>query len=143
MDDLQLLSQGDSLPTLVTAPVTRQALALYAGASGDHNPLHIDIDAARAAGMPDVFAQGMLPMAYLGRFLTESVSQAVLRSFSVRFMAITHLGDRIACSGKVAEVFEMNGQRCLRLSLTAANQAGEIKLSGDAVVSMNQGEMKT
>ena len=45
-------------------------LALFAGASGDHNPIHIDIDFARKAGMPDVFAHGMLSMAWLGRLLT-------------------------------------------------------------------------
>ncbi len=41
-------------------PVDRTTLALFAGASGDHNPIHIDIDFARRAGMPDVFAHGML-----------------------------------------------------------------------------------
>ena len=43
--------------------ITRTTLALYAGASGDHNPMHIDIDFAKKAGFPDVFAQGMLVMA--------------------------------------------------------------------------------
>jgi acyl dehydratase len=40
--------------------ITRATLALYAGASGDHNPVHIDIDAAHAVGIDDVFAHGML-----------------------------------------------------------------------------------
>ena len=47
--------------------ITRTTLALYAGASGDHNPMHIDIDFAKKAGFPDVFAQGMLVMAMLGQ----------------------------------------------------------------------------
>ena len=54
---------GDALPPLQLPPVDRTTLALFAGASGDHNPIHIDIDVARRAGMPDVFAQGMLGMA--------------------------------------------------------------------------------
>ena len=62
---------GDTLPALQLAPVDRQTLALFAGASGDHNPVHIDIDFARKAGMPDVFAHGMLGMAWLGRLLTK------------------------------------------------------------------------
>ena len=45
---------GDALPPLALPPLTRTTLALFAGASGDHNPIHIDIDFARAAGMPDV-----------------------------------------------------------------------------------------
>ena len=51
---------GDALPPLQLPPVDRTTLALFAGASGDHNPIHIDIDFARRAGMPDVFAHGML-----------------------------------------------------------------------------------
>ena len=53
--------------------ITRTTLALYAGASGDHNPMHIDIDFAKKAGFPDVFAQGMLVMAMLGQALTDAV----------------------------------------------------------------------
>ena len=56
---------GALLPPLELAPITRLDLALYAGASGDHNPVHVDIDFARAAGLDDVFAHGMLSMAYL------------------------------------------------------------------------------
>ena len=63
------LNVGDTLPPLALAPINRTTLALFAGASGDHNAVHIDIDYARRAGMPDVFAHGMLSMAYLGRFL--------------------------------------------------------------------------
>ena len=50
---------GDELPALQLPPVNRTTLALFAGASGDHNPIHIDTDFARKSGMPDVFAQGM------------------------------------------------------------------------------------
>lgn len=57
---------GDELPTLKLPAVDRTVLALFGGASGDHNPVHIDIDFARRAGMPDVFAQGMLGMAWRG-----------------------------------------------------------------------------
>lgn len=58
---------GDTLPVLKLPPVDRKTLALFAGASGDHNPIHIDLDFARRAGLPDVFAQGMLGMAWLAR----------------------------------------------------------------------------
>ena len=84
---------GDALPALQLPPVTRTTLALFAGASGDHNPIHIDIDVARRAGMPDVFAQGMLGMAWLGRLLTGWAPQSRLRRFDARFQGITHLGN--------------------------------------------------
>ena len=79
---------GDTLPPLVLPPVDRATLALFAGASGDHNPIHIDTDFARRAGMPDVFAQGMLSMAWLARMLTLWTAQENLREFGVRFTAL-------------------------------------------------------
>ncbi|MFS2127743.1 MaoC family dehydratase [Pseudomonas sp. Pseusp97] len=133
--NLNAIAVGDELPSFTTDPVNRTTLALYCGASGDHNPIHVDIDFAKKAGMPDVFAHGMLSMAYLGRLLTNWVAQERLRSFSVRFAAITQLGDAITCSGRVLEKDEAAGT--LRLEITTRNQAGEIKLSGEAVVALD------
>ncbi len=116
--------------------ITRTTLALYAGASGDHNPMHIDIDFAKKAGFPDVFAQGMLAMAMLGQALTDVVRPDRLRSFSTRFVAITQLGAKIHCEGTVAELLEADGETRARLALTAKDEAGDIKLSGEAVVAL-------
>lgn len=127
---------GDSLPPLTLEPINRTTLALFAGASGDHNAIHIDIDYARKAGMPDVFAHGMLSMAYLGRLLTQWVDQRQLRTFGVRFAGITHLGHQVTCTGKVVEKFEADGERRVKLEIQTANQFGETKIVGDAVVAL-------
>ena len=110
-DEVQV---GTVLPSLQAEPISRLTLALYCGASGDHNPIHVDIDFARAAGMDDVFAHGMLPMAYLARLVTAWVPQRALRSLKARFVAITHVGDSLTCTATVAE-----------------------KLAGDAVVQLS------
>lgn len=128
-------SVGYELPTFTTEPIGRVILALYAGASGDHNPIHIDPDFAKSAGMPDVFAQGMLAMAYLGHVLTCWAPQSVLRDYGVRFLAITHLGESLVCCGKVVEKYA-DGERRVRIRVTAANLTGEVKLAGDAVVAL-------
>ncbi|MCY1195898.1 MaoC like domain protein [compost metagenome] len=125
---------GDELPGFTAGPISRHALALYCGASGDHNPIHVDLDFARSAGMDDVFAHGMLSAAYLARLLTNWVPQSALREFAVRFVAITHVGDEVRCSGRVVERFEAQGEVRLRVELLARNQAGELKLSGAAVL---------
>lgn len=136
MKDLNVsaLDVGDEIPSFTSAPITRTTLALFAGASGDHNPIHIDIDFAKSAGMDDVFAHGMLSMAYLGRLLTDLVPQQNIRSFSTRFASITQLQDEITCSGKVVGKFEDGGESRLRLELVAANQDGDVKLAGEAVI---------
>ena len=127
---------GDELPSFETAPVSRLALALYCGASGDHNPIHVDIDFARSAGMPDVIAHGMLSMAWLARVLTDWVPQTALREYSVRFAAMTQIGERITCAGKVTEKFEREGERCVRVEVLSRNADGQIKLSGEAVLAL-------
>ena len=127
---------GDELPALKLPRITRTTLALFAGASGDHNPVHIDLDFAKAAGMPDVFAHGMLPMAYLGRFLTQWAPQTQLRHYAVRFSAITPIGAKLTCGGKVVEKLERNGEKVVKLEIGVVDDKGEVKLSGDALVAL-------
>ncbi|VTU24640.1 (3R)-hydroxyacyl-ACP dehydratase subunit HadB [Variovorax sp. SRS16] len=127
---------GDELPPLQLPPVTRTTLALFAGASGDHNPIHIDTDVARKSGMPDVFAQGMLGMAWLGRLLSGWAPQSRLRRFEARFQGITHLGNAMRCTGRVVEKLEHDGERCVRIELQSANQFGQTKIVGEALVAL-------
>jgi acyl dehydratase len=137
MVELADLKAGDALPALTLPPLTRLTLALYCGASGDHNPIHVDIDFARAAGYDDVFAHGMLSVAWLGRLLTDWVPQQRIRELGVRFTALTRVGEVITCSGTVTEVFERDGERRAHLSIRTANAQGQVKLAGDAVVALN------
>lgn len=130
------ISVGAEIPALELPPISRVTLALYAGASGDHNPVHIDSDFAQQAGMPDVFAQGMLSMAYLGRMLTNWQPQAKLRKFSNRFAAITQLQDVITCTGKVVELVEQNGEALARCEIQAVKATGEQTLVGEALVAI-------
>jgi len=127
---------GDELSTLVLPALTRETLLVYAEASGDRNPIHTDVDYARAAGMDDVVAHGMLSMAWLGRLVTNWAPQPQLRELNVRFSALTRVGERIACTGRVAEKLERDGERLVRVAVEAANEAGEIKVSGDAYVAL-------
>jgi acyl dehydratase len=127
---------GDALPAFTTDAISRLTLALYCGASGDHNPIHVDTDFAKAAGQADVFAHGMLSMAYLGRLLTNWVPQAALREYGVRFVAITQIHAQVRCEGRVTEKFEHGGERRVRVELSTTDQHGQTKLAGDAVIAL-------
>ncbi len=131
------ITVGTEIPALELPPISRTTLALFAGASGDHNPIHIDIDFAKKAGMPDVFAHGMLSMAYLGRMITNWQPQSQLRRFSNKFAAITQLKDVITCSGKVVEIIEQDGETLARCEIQAAKATGEQTLVGEALVAIN------
>ena len=130
---------GTELPPLGVADVSRTTLALFAGASGDHNPIHIDIDVARSAGLDDVFAHGMLSMAYLGRLLTGWVPQERIRSFDVRFRAITPIHAAPTCSGRVVAIEDTGDGRVARIDLTVMLPDGTVTLTGSAVVALQGG----
>ena len=126
------MSVGDSIPDLVIEPITRSTLALYAG-SGDHNPMHIDIDFAKQAGMDDVFAHGMLIMAYLGRSLQISF-HLQFKEFQVRFCSITNVGDVITCKGKVMKIVNDKTKSTIVIGLNAIDKSGDIKINGTATI---------
>jgi acyl dehydratase len=127
---------GDEIPPLLTGPITRKELAIYCGASGDHNPIHVDIDYAKESGLDDVIAHGMLSMAFLGRLVTNWVSQESVREFKTRFTAMTLVGDTVTCRGKIIEKFNEAGENRIRLELIAENPR-EQSLIGEAVISLN------
>lgn len=125
---------GDALVPLEVEPISRLDLALYCGASGDHNPIHVDLDYARASGRPDVFVHGMLVMAHVGRALTTWAPQRALRDFKIRFVQVTQVGDRLQCFGTVAAKFEADGERRMRVELNVRNQEGLVRATGSAVI---------
>ena len=132
--NLDNVTVGDKIPDLMIDPIKRSTLALYAGASGDHNPIHIDLDFAKKVGMGDVFAHGMLIMAYLGRALTNIIPQSNLKNLNTRFCSITNIGDELICSGQVSKVGNHNSKEIIVFDLMVADKAGDIKVTGTATI---------
>jgi acyl dehydratase len=112
--------------TRVIAPVSRATLALYAGASGDHNAIHIDIDAARTAGLDDVIGQGMLTMAYAAQSLTDLAPGERLLGYEMRFLAPVRVGDALRVT--VRRDIDL-----VALHLHVTDAAGQAKAQGRAI----------
>ncbi len=125
---------GMELPPLQIEPITRKTLALFAGASGDHQPTHIDIDAAKAKGRDDVIAHGMLMMAYLSRLLLNWVSQDRIRSYQARFVAMTPVYAVATCQGQVVAIEE----GLARVELTIRLADGTTVVRADAEVDLQE-----
>lgn len=133
------LSVGAVVASCKYPPITRRTLALYAGASGDHNGLHIDSDLAKAAGMPDVFAHGMLSAAFLAKVLTDRFGPNQLRDLSLRFVRIMPVHGEPDCSATVIEKFVQNGEERISLNLSCVDAASpnrEEKITGTAVIAL-------
>lgn len=124
---------GTALQAGAEAPVkevtlTRTDLVMYAGASGDYNPMHHDEVKAKAAGMPSVFGHGMFSMGFLGGAVTDFVGLENLRSYSVRFVKQTWPDETLRTKVVVRSV--EGGVATLDCSLE--NDQGEVKVQGEA-----------
>ena len=135
MSDLDGVVVGQELPPLALPAVERTRLALFAGASGDHNPIHVDPEHARRLGYDDVFAHGMLSMAWLGRLLTDWVPPERLLSYGVRFTARTPVHAVPTCTGVVTAVED----GVATLDVRVVTDTGEVTLTGTARVALDPG----
>src|SRR3954447_3388985 len=90
-DDVQV---GDSAPA-IDHELTRTDLVMYAGASGDFNPMHTDEVKAQAAGLPSVFGHGMFSAGLLATAVTDFVGVGNVRNYKVRFVKQTWPGETL------------------------------------------------
>ena len=127
---------GDELPALVKGPIQQIQLTRYAGASGDFNPIHQDHEFAKAAGMGDVFAHGMLSMGFVAQCVTDWAGAGAVRKIGVRFAAIVRLKDTITCRGRVLSKSSKDDVHLVELEIWAENQRGEKVVTGKATVAL-------
>jgi acyl dehydratase len=137
MVDNDTIAVGYQLPRHSQGPITRATLALFAGASNDHIPIHIDSDVAKAAGRDDVFGHGMLSMAYLAQLLTHWRPQARLLRWDARFTAVTPLYATVHSQGEVTEILVENGHRVARIALRTVTDKDVVTIEGQAFVALN------
>ncbi|MCY4129495.1 MAG: MaoC/PaaZ C-terminal domain-containing protein [Gammaproteobacteria bacterium] len=123
------LNVGDTYTETVVEDLKRTQIVMYAGASGDYNPVHTDEPfATKVAGYPTVFAHGMLTMGLTGRMLTNYVGDGRLTEFGVRFTSQVFPGDTLQSTATVESI--ENG--LVNLSVTTTNQNGVEVAKGTA-----------
>jgi acyl dehydratase len=127
---------GDERSQVVVSDLKRTQIAMYAGASGDFNPLHTDEPfATRVAGNPTVMSHGMLVMGMVGQMLTDWVGTERVRRYRARFQAPTWPGDTISVTARVEEITDVGGERHATVSVEATSKDGAVTvLSGSATV---------
>jgi acyl dehydratase len=127
------LKVGDAREEVVIENLSRTQLVMYAGASGDYNPVHTDeVFATKVAGYPTVFAHGMLSMGATGRMLTNWVGDGRLTKYGVRFVAQVWPGDSLTARAVVDAIRNENGVALADLTVVAVNQDGKEVVSGYA-----------
>jgi acyl dehydratase len=127
------VAAGDEAPVR-SLLLSRTDLVVYAGASGDFNPMHHDEIKATAAGQSSVFGHGMLSMGFLGSAITDRFGEGSIRRFRVRFVRQTwpdeDLRTRIVVTAKRVDGHD----HLIDLDVGVHNEQGEEKVVGQATV---------
>ena len=123
------LKAGDTYTECLVEDLSRTQIVMYAGASGDYNPVHTDERFTREiAGYPSVFAHGMLTMGMTGRMLTNYVGDGRLTKYGVRFTSQVWPGDTLNSTATVVDITD----GVVNLSVETTNQDGALVLKGYA-----------
>ncbi|MEZ0577913.1 MaoC/PaaZ C-terminal domain-containing protein [Nocardioides sp. MH1] len=104
--------------------VTRADLVAYAGASGDHNPIHQDEAVARMVGLPGVIAHGMYTMALAARAVATWSDEAEVVELGCKFTAPVVVpaegGATVRVAGTVKSVAD--GRATIALEVTCGGE---------------------
>lgn len=134
---LSNLHQGDDLPSVVKH-ITQKDINLYAEASGDFNPIHIDESFAAQTPLGGTIAHGMLILAYVSEMMTAAFGNSWQAGgkLSVRFKTPARPKDIITTIGKVDSIEQKEGIPYVNCGLETRNQHGEIIVTGKATVKL-------
>lgn len=127
------LHVGDRRTEVLVKDLSRTQLVMYAGASGDYNPLHTDdLFAREAAGYPGVFAHGMLTMGITAKLLTDWVGDGRLTNYGVRFVHQVWPGDSLTATAEVTAITGDGDHLIAEFSIVTTNQHDVAVVTGSA-----------
>ena len=136
---LSELNEGMSLPEIKKS-IIQENINLYAEASQDFNPIHIDEEFAKKTPLGGTIAHGMLILAYVSQMMTAAFGRSWLTGgkLNVRFRNPARPGDTITVSGKIRKVERKEGQTLIKCDVLCHNQNGESGITGEANLRVKQ-----
>lgn len=119
-----------------TKTVTETDVVMYAGITGDFNPMHVDQTYAQATQFGGRIAHGMLTAGFISAVLGMKLpgEGSIYMNQSLRFTRPVRIGDTITARIEVIELFPQ--KKRVRLATACRNQNGEVVLDGEALVLM-------
>ncbi len=127
-------SRGDVMPDRHFGPVDQSMVHDYARASGDANPVHLDADIARAAGLDGTILHGMYLMGIMDRAIRDWHQGIQILALSARFLTPVLCGAEIVVSGKiVADTLEGRQDRAV-MRLFVRTTTGDVAVMGEAQI---------
>jgi 3-hydroxybutyryl-CoA dehydratase len=131
------MREGDALP-LIEKSITQEQVERYAKASGDYNPIHIDVEFAAESQFGRRIAHGMMIAASISEMMTAAFKEDWLRGgrLKIRFRAPVYPGETITTFGQVKSIRQRDEVRETTCSVGVRKQNGETAIIGDAIVSV-------
>ena len=122
----------------VKKTVTQPRINLYAEASHDFNPIHIDADFAGSSPFGGTIAHGMLILAYLSEMMTSAFGQRWLTGgeLNIKFKNPARPGDVITASGKIRKIDPAGDETVITCEVLCRNQKDETIITGEASVAI-------
>lgn len=114
--------------------ITEADVLLYAGLSGDFNPIHIDAEYAKRSLFKERIAHGMLVSSLISAVLGTQLPgpNSIYLGQDLKFTAPVKIGDTVTAVATVTE--KRDDKRIIKLRTTVSNQRGEMVVDGSAVV---------
>ncbi len=122
--------------------ITETDVYLFAGISGDFNPMHLNEEFAKKTPFGTRIAHGALPQSLIAPVLGMKLPGlgTVALEVTTRFKAPTFFGDTITACAEVVEKLEE--KKWVRMDLTWINQKGELVGTGSALVMPPAADLK-
>ena len=132
---LKEIREGKPLNSVVKH-ITQETINLYAEASGDFNPIHIDKSFADKTPLGGTIAHGMLSLAYVSEMMTSAfglnwLSEGKLRA---KFKEPARSGDTLTINGKIICLEQRDDVSYANCSFECLNQKGEMIVTGETTV---------
>ena len=124
--------EGDSAS--FTKTITEADIVLFAGISGDSNPLHLDAEYAKSTRFGQRIAHGMLSAGLISTVLGTKLPGpgCIYMGQTLRFTAPVYLGDTITATATITDYDRKRGR--MTLSTVWTNQRGQEVITGEAQV---------
>ena len=117
----------------VTKTVTETDVILYAGITGDNNPVHINEIEAKASRFGQRLVHGMLTAGFISAVLGTCLpgKGAIYMGQTLKFLRPVHIGDTVTA---ISEVIAKNeDKRQITMRTTVVNQDGKMVIDGEAL----------
>lgn len=114
--------------------ITETDLVLFAGISGDHNPVHLNAHFAAQTFYGQRVVHGLLTASLISAVLGNDLPGpgSIYLGQTLKFLAPVYIGDTITASAEVIDVREE--KRIIILRTDCVNQRGQLVLTGDATI---------